>query len=151
MFNSLLSDPEVPTFRILCDPGDIWHALVAAMIHDIGQSAFGHDFEEVSPLFSHDKLVRRLLFDTHWGEPLHITIEKNWKTNHNRILAILEKRYDKTNERRALDGVASDCINGLVDADKLDYLVRDSVACGVPYGQEWTSRAPVCFKCRVVR
>jgi HD superfamily phosphohydrolase len=135
LFNSLLSDPEVPTFRILCDPTDIWHALVAAMIHDVGQSAFGHDFEEVSPLFSHDSLVRRLLFDTHWGEALHTTIEKNWKTNHNRILAILEKKYDRANERRALDGVASDCINGVVDADKLDYLVRDSIGCGVPYGR----------------
>jgi HD superfamily phosphohydrolase len=136
MLTSLLSDPEVPTFRILCDPLDIWHALVSAMVHDLGQSAFGHDLEEVSSMFSHDKLLRRLLAENHWGEAIGVAIEKNWRdVKVDRIIAILEKSYDKTNERRALDGVASDCISGPIDADKLDYLVRDSVACGVPYGR----------------
>ncbi|MBL8215157.1 MAG: protein kinase [Bryobacterales bacterium] len=146
IFNALLSDPEVPTFRILCDPSDIWHALVAALIHDLGQSAFGHDLEEVSPIFAHDKLTKRLLEEDHWGESLKSVLTRNWRDidpasgvvqhlDTDRMLSILERRQNHANPRRVVDGVAADIINGPIDADKLDYLIRDSLACGVPYGQ----------------
>ena len=132
--NALLSDSEVPTFRILCDPSDIWHALIAAMIHDIGQSSFGHDLEAVSPIFKHDVLVKRLVEETYWGTSLQSTIERHWTSvDIGRVLAILEKK--KQPKARAVDDIAADFINGPVDADKLDYLNRDSVGCRVPYGR----------------
>jgi serine/threonine protein kinase len=145
-FNSLLSDPEVPSFRILVDSRDVEHGFVAAILHDLGQTAFGHDFEEACPyLFSHDKIVGRLLKEPYWGRPtLEEAIQRMWPDiNMPRVLAILGQHKPGASNivqapgesvLRAVDGVAADAINGPIDADKLDYLLRDSIACGVPYG-----------------
>lgn len=145
-YNSLLSDPAVPTFRILVDGADISHAFLAAMIHDLGQTTFGHDLEEACPqLFAHEKMLSRMLSDEYFGKPtLKETIEKHWQgVDIPRLLTILKQGWEETEPQksaqpkhptRAVDGVASDVISGPIDADKLDYLLRDSICCGVPYG-----------------
>jgi len=145
-YSALLSDPEVPSARILLDPQDIEHGLLAAILHDLGQIGFGHDFEAASPRFyNHERLVRRLLNDTSWGPvTLAKVIEQHWpRVNLDRVLAILE--YTKQDEYAKkepaqlsklldpVDGIAQDMISGPIDADKLDYLIRDSASCRVPY------------------
>ena len=143
-YSSLLADPELPTARILLDQVDIEHGLVAALVHDIGQTAFGHDFEVVSSAtFSHERLIPKLLFDKSFGGPtLADTIVKFWKNvDIDRVLLILgikQETNKQSVEELALlpvDGLARDMINGPIDADKLDYLIRDSTACGIKYGE----------------
>jgi hypothetical protein len=116
---------------------------VAAIIHDLGQTTFGHDMEEACPfIFSHEEHLQQLLDETHWGRPsLRKAIEEQWPSvDIARVLRIvrlhLSERSDGDNVEamRPIDGVASDAISGPIDADKFDYLLRDSVACGVPYG-----------------
>jgi HD superfamily phosphohydrolase len=146
-YNSLLSDPEVPTFRIFADKDDLSHAFVAALIHDLGQTTFGHDFEEACPkLFQHEDYIIPLLYDDRWGDPtLAKVITDAWNNlDIERMTTILHMSSDtyadskkgkkRVLPRKAIDGVAADAINGPIDADKLDYLLRDSIACGVPYG-----------------
>lgn len=143
-YNALLADPELPTSRLLLDQVDIEHGLVAALIHDIGQTAFGHDFEVVnSSAFSHERLIPKLLFDKSLAtETLASTISQHWKNiDIDRVLLILGIKLEqkgKTEEVAAdvlpTDGLARDMINGPIDADKLDYLIRDAAFCGVPYG-----------------
>ena len=142
-FAALLADPEVPAARILLDPDDIEHGLVAAMLHDVGQTTFGHDFEASVPhLYDHESLMARILDDQNWGEPtLRAVIKRHWpRVNLERVLAILQYRQDETRTTSTpplsdpADGIARDIINGPIDADKLDYLVRDSASCRVPYG-----------------
>src|SRR5205809_5303888 len=91
VLNALLSDPEVPTFRILADQVDIETALVAAVLHDIGQTSFGHDFEAASPIFNHELYTGRLIDDQRWGKPtLRNVIELNWRgIDVDRVLAVL--------------------------------------------------------------
>lgn len=139
MYSSLLADPEVPTFRVLTDVEDIEHGMVAGMLHDIGQTAFGHDFESVSTFPRHETYTAALLKEDLWGTTLEQTIKQYWpKVDLDRVLDILKVgskgKKDKEVERRPIDGVASDAINGPIDADKLDYLLRDTINCGVPYG-----------------
>jgi len=132
-YNSLLADPEVPTLRVLLDADDVSHAMVAALIHDIGQGSFGHDLEASCPhLFDHETIIERLLDDTDWSGPtLRSVIQTAWpNVDIRRVMAILQKKA----MARVVDGVAADMIDGPIDADKLDYLQRDSVGCGVPYG-----------------
>ncbi len=142
---ALLLDPEVPTFRLLASEDDIRHTLVAALIHDLGQTPFGHDLEEVAPfLYDHSETVERLLHDKRWAKPtLAENIKAEWDVDIDRILCILRNgrksgrlspKHEEDLHTSAVDGVATDCIDGPMDADKLDYLIRDSVACGVPYG-----------------
>jgi hypothetical protein len=140
IYRALLTDPEVPTLRVIADPSDLNHALVAAIIHDAAQSSFGHDFEEAfGALFSHEEFVERLLTDTRWGDPLGKLIEALWRVDIPRVLAILRPISESENTalhvKVPIDALARDSINGPIDADKLDYLVRDSEACGVPYGR----------------
>lgn len=134
-YNSLLSDPEVPTLRIMIDPADIDHGVLAAILHDVGQTAFAHDFEAACPeLYDHEKVVGRLLDETRWGRPtLKEAIRKWWpEVSLDRVMNILQHR--KALLTKPVDGVAGDIIDGPIDADKFDYIPRDSVACGVPYG-----------------
>ena len=132
--------------RILVNEGDIEHGLVAAILHDIGQTAFGHDLEVINTqAFSHEALVPRLLVDKSFGgATLAETIEAKWPhVRIRRVLAILgmrqpggvvQKAEEGDGELLPIDGLARDMINGPIDADKLDYLMRDSAFCAVPYG-----------------
>ena len=132
-YNALLSDPEVPTLRIFMDTDDLCHAMLAALLHDIGQVSFGHDLEESCPLlFNHNKIIERLLTEKAWSEySLTDVIKAEWNNvDVQRVLNILTKNKMK----KPIDGVAEDIIDGPIDADKLDYLRRDSISCGVVYG-----------------
>ncbi len=133
-YNSLLSDPDVPTLRVLMDPVDMSHAIVAALLHDIGQVSFGHDLESACPnLYKHESIILRLLNEKDFsGESLKELIGREWKeVKIERVLNII----NKSKTERPIDGVAQDIIDGPIDADKLDYLQRDSIACGVTYGR----------------
>jgi HD superfamily phosphohydrolase len=145
-YNALLADPELPLVRILLDKADIEHGLVAAILHDIGQTAFGHDLEVINPsAFSHEALIPRLLNDRDFGGPtLAEAIKAKWKNvDISRVLTILGIKYQaeprgkvtgNDSDLLPVDGLARDMINGPIDADKLDYLIRDSSFCAVPYG-----------------
>lgn len=151
-YNALLSDPEVPTFRLLVEEVDLLCAFVSAIIHDVGQTTFGHDFEEACPhLFQHELMVAKLFDEKMWSGPtLREVIQKHWsKVSLDRVSAIL--LYPTLADRKGklpeigkeywpVDGVASDAINGPIDADKFDYLLRDAISCGVSYGQGMDTR-----------
>lgn len=90
--NHLLADSAVPTFRIIAQPTDISHALVAAMLHDLGQTTFGHDFEDACPtLFQHQDIVERLLSEEWPNTPsLRELLKHAWpEVRIDRVLRIL--------------------------------------------------------------
>lgn len=141
-YNALLADAELPTLRLFAKPIDLSHAFVAAIIHDLGQTTFGHDFEEACDfLFSHEMVVEQLLGEKCWGESLAQTIKQHWpEVDLKRALAIVRKSPPTPGQNiepavHFIDGIATDVIRGPIDADKLDYLLRDSIFCGVPYGR----------------
>jgi len=132
-YQSILSDPENPMVRIIIDKKDIDHALLAAILHDIGQTSLGHDFEDVNEfIFNHLKFIERLIYETCWNNSKSLldTINEFWDDIEiERIIDILHIR-----SKYPIDYIASDSINSPIDADKLDYIVRDSYYCGVSYG-----------------
>ncbi len=140
--NGLIADTEVPTFRILVKEEDIHHAFVSALLHDIGQTEFGHDMEAACPwLYNQKNILVKLLKEKYWGEE---TLENSLKThwpliNIDRIKTILDITIGVsgygTQSINPIDGIISDIINGPIDADKYDYLTRDSISCGVVYGR----------------
>lgn len=142
-YNALLADPELPTARILLGQSDIEHSLVAAILHDIGQTAFGHDLEAVNlALFNHEQFIPRLLDEKRLApETLKAAIGKHWpNVSIDRvllILGILSASRGRSGEvgpvDLPVDGLARDAINGPIDSDKLDYLIRDGASCGVNY------------------
>jgi hypothetical protein len=116
--------------RILLDQADIEHGLVAALVHDIGQTAFGHDFEVVnSAIFNHEQLISKLLYDKSLGaQALADVILQHWNgIDIDRVLLILGVKREVGSkgsdvaELLPADGLARDMVNGPIDADILEY------------------------------
>jgi len=132
---SLYSDPLNPLFRQIMDEADLRAALLASLLHDIGQYPLAHDLEEAEPrAFSHEDLGTTILRSL-GGETRSIIedAQSGWGVPIERIISILEA--DPVLLRGTLkDRILHTLINGPIDADKLDYLTRDSSNLGLPYG-----------------
>jgi HD superfamily phosphohydrolase len=136
---ALYHDPDNPTFRILFSEVDCRRSLLAALLHDLGHTNFGHDLEEVDRKeFSHSEIGREIIESTVLRDGQGRTLSKiitgdapdEWGLSNHDLLKFLE-----ANCVRPVDGVYLDILEGQLDADKLDYLIRDSIECRVPYGR----------------
>ncbi|HYJ04736.1 MAG TPA: HD domain-containing protein [Chthoniobacterales bacterium] len=103
--------------------------VTAALLHDIGHYPFSHLIEEIDELPGvalqhHEQRARQIL-----DRPDVEKILKRWKLTPNLIADLIGKG--------ATEGgfaIARSIIDSDLDCDKLDYLLRDSLHCGVTYG-----------------
>jgi len=135
--DALWNDPINPLFKQIITEHDVNILLLAALCHDIGQYPMAHDFEGAEPdIFSHKYIAKRLLISTDVAESqtLRDIFREDWGVEVEEIVELLETKvtdYRKPLKKRLLHSI----IDGPIDADKLDYLVRDSNHLGVPYGE----------------
>ena len=111
---------------------------VTALLHDVGHGPFSHASEEVFP-FREDGITRYTHEDYSAAiirGPLREVIEKhstnrrNYSFTADYIAGFLER------DPAALDNFFwRNLIDGQMDADRMDYLLRDSMHSGVGYGQ----------------
>jgi len=135
---ALYNDTENPIFRVLVDEADLRSMIVSALVHDLGQSGFGHELEELHEhAYSHSRVTTFILespyyLDENKRSLQHLITGKaadEWNLSLNSVLEILGKPV--TSPRFAM---FMDLLDGPIDCDKMDYLVRDSANCDVPYG-----------------
>jgi serine/threonine protein kinase len=136
--DALWHDSIVPVFRQIMRPADIRHVLLAALLHDLGQYPLAHDLEEAEKsLFDHEAITLKLL-DV--SMPLASTTlrglldELYGAGTTDGIVAILRADPDVPGMHTFRDRVLHTIIDGPIDADKLDYLARDSARLNVRYG-----------------
>jgi HD superfamily phosphohydrolase len=104
--------------------------VVAALVHDIGHWAFCHPIEDMrlEELPRHESLVPGLLAS---GEPAEI-LERQWGVDPGRVAALIAGTAIDSPGR-----LLHSLLSGPIDVDKMDYLARDSLHAGVPYGRHF--------------
>lgn len=104
---------------------------LAALLHDIGHAPFSHGSEEVLASKNHEvysaKIIRDILKDVIEDHPFNKT---NYNIAANEISALIEGNMAILKNRSFWKVL----ISSQLDADRCDYLLRDSYHIGVKYG-----------------
>lgn len=106
---------------------DRLEALCAAALHDIGHGPFSHAIEKVTGVH-HEEYTLRLLLDPD-GEVYPILARASADLPE-RVANYFRPRRDFPAERQIL----RDVVSSQLDADRLDYILRDGLATGVKIG-----------------
>jgi HD superfamily phosphohydrolase len=127
-------------FSAAVTPADGELLLTSALLHDVGHWPFGHPIEDLHlpDVPKHEQLARRAIVEGEIGEVLH----SQWGIEPSNVADLLSGAAGDS-RRRILHSILS----GPIDVDKIDYLMRDSLHAGVPYGQHFDRRRLIASLC----
>ena len=118
------------TFRATVGPDDAAAFLVAALVHDIGHWPYCHPLEDMGleELPRHEDLAAAALALPEVAPVL----ADEWRLDHRRVASLVAGTADDPAGR-----LIGTLLSGPIDVDKMDYLARDSLHAGVPYGRHF--------------
>ncbi len=107
----------------------------ASLVHDLGHWPFCHPIEDMqlAGLGEHETRVAECL---EWGE-LASCLDEDWECDAADVMALLDPESRVPGRDQVADSFLMSCLSGPIDIDKLDYLQRDSLHAGVPYGRNF--------------
>jgi uncharacterized protein len=117
-------------FASAVSPADAELLLAGALLHDVGHWPFGHPIEDMNlpRVPTHEQFAHASLTE---GE-IAAALREDWGIEPSRLAALIAGDV-KGRAERVLDSMLS----GPIDVDKVDYLMRDSLHAGVPYGHHF--------------
>ena len=108
--------------------------MIACLLHDIGHGPFSHTFEDIfyQKLIRHEAWTPFFLADYRTDEFFKEYNRRNPRQHltEEKFMLIEEMIMHKSHGKRVL----ADIVSSQLDADRLDYLLRDGHFCGVEYG-----------------
>lgn len=120
--------------QLLTDKDHVALVRLAALLHDLGHGPFSHVSENVLERYAN----RETLPADQKKEKIHELVTAHLIENDADIARYLSLDQRQQIIRLLSDGVGppilKSIVSGPLDADKQDYLLRDSQFCGVPYG-----------------
>jgi len=127
-----LNEQEIETVRI------------AALLHDVGHPPFSHSVEFACKLFSIHEI------------PDHKSATKEIIASNERLIEILDKRRPLIHANDVADLAVGlfrtpylrHIIDGAIDADKIDYILRDNHHCGFPVALDINTISEILSKHR---
>ena len=127
-------------FRSTVEADDAAAFLAAALLHDVGHWAFCHPLEDMQlpELPKHESLLPGLVAD---GEIADVLCT-GWGLDPTRVAGLVTGSADDPAAR-----VLQSLLSGPIDVDKMDYLARDSLHAGVPYGRHFDEERLLASLC----
>jgi HD superfamily phosphohydrolase len=127
-------------FSATVDEADAAAFVVAALLHDVGHWAYCHPLEDMGlpELPKHESFVRLLLAAT----PAADVLRRQWGLDPGRVASLIEGSATDPAGR-----LLHSLLSGPIDVDKMDYLSRDSLHAGVPYGRHFDQERLLASLC----
>lgn len=97
--------------------------LSAALLHDLGHGPFSHSFESVFSV-RHELFTERIIME---DTEVNRVLEAYQKGFAKKVRDVINKTYSNP--------LVINIISSQLDADRLDYLLRDAYFTGAPYGE----------------
>lgn len=97
-------------------------ALCAALLHDLGHGPFSHSIEQAFQMHHEDWTCKIVLGDTEVGSVLR----RMGDDFPEKVASVICKNYDNP--------IVVNLVSSPLDADRMDYLLRDAYFTGVEYG-----------------
>jgi len=114
--------------------------LLASLLHDIGHWPFCHPIEDIAPpgISTHEEMGESYILDSEIGK----AIQEDWQCDCDMVVDLI-----RGNEGDPKSALIKSLLSGPIDVDKLDYLFRDSLHAGVPYGQNFDAGRLISSLC----
>ncbi len=108
-------------------------ALAAALLHDIGHGPFSHAFEKVTG-DKHEMRTLQIICDE--STEVNASLRKFSKDLPERLAVFFDESIDDGGKSKVgIPIVLTQIVSSQLDADRFDYLLRDSLATGTDYGR----------------
>ncbi|HEY2413440.1 MAG TPA: HD domain-containing protein [Pirellulaceae bacterium] len=127
-------------FTAVVRPEDGEMFIAAALLHDLGHWPFCHAIEDMAlaGVPTHELFANSFLLE---GE-IADTLRDDWNVQPRDVTSLLSEKPRDTRQR-----ILKSMLSGPIDIDKMDYLVRDSLHAGVPYGRNFDQQRLIGSLC----
>ena len=127
-------------FAAAIRPADAELLIVAALVHDLGHWPFCHPIEDMhlADVPRHELFANSFLLEGEIADALR----DDWGIQPRDVVSLLSEK-----PRDARSRILHSILSGPIDVDKTDYLMRDSLHAGVPYGRNFDQQRLISSLC----
>ena len=122
---------RIQRLQISISPEQVTLVLVAALLHDVGHGPFSHAFETVSGE-DHEKRTQDIIEDD--STQINQVLKEADNTLPGKLRVFFDSDSDVEADADAVPAFLTQVVSSQFDADRFDYLLRDSYATGTDYG-----------------
>lgn len=129
-----------PRFVNVISVEDAERFLVAALLHDLGHWPFCHPIEDIRlpGVPEHELFANSFILEGEIADRLR----EDWGIQPRDVVSLVSEK-----PRDARQRVLKSLLSGPIDIDKMDYLPRDSLHAGVPYGRNFDQQRLIASLC----